>query len=228
MSSRKFQPWEGGEGQVMKQHVRTHLALGRRALATNDAGVARSHFEKALSNPVNLGEAKHLLSNQSEIHYFIGVACAASDDIDASRHHLVLATEYTGDFQEMSVRTYSESTFFSAMALRQLGKKTRATKLLKDLLNFALRLRRAPAKIDYFATSLPALLLFEDDLQRRQQTTGLFHEAQARLGLGSRKRAMSLIRTVLRRDPSHGLAAELLREATESTTIKRSRSARKA
>ncbi|MFH1496267.1 MAG: DUF5107 domain-containing protein, partial [Verrucomicrobiota bacterium] len=32
LSSRRFQPWEGGEGQALGQHVRTHLALGRTAL----------------------------------------------------------------------------------------------------------------------------------------------------------------------------------------------------
>ena len=36
LSTRKFQPWEGGEGQALGQHVRTQLALGREALAQND------------------------------------------------------------------------------------------------------------------------------------------------------------------------------------------------
>jgi hypothetical protein len=42
------------------------------------------------------------------------------------------------------------------------------------------------AKIDYFATSLPTMLLFDDDLQFRQETTALFLQAQAQLGSGQK------------------------------------------
>jgi hypothetical protein len=66
--------------------------------------------------------------------------------------------------------------------------------------------------MDYFATSLPTMLLFEDDLQQRQQTTALFLQAQAQLGLGRRAAARMLLHTVLQRDPNHPLAADLFRE----------------
>jgi hypothetical protein len=44
----------------------------------------------------------------------------------------------------------------------------------------------------------------------------LFLQAQARLGLGKRLAAKNLLRTVLRRDPNHALAADLLKEFIES------------
>jgi Tfp pilus assembly protein PilF len=59
------------------------------------------------------------------------------------------------------------------------------------------------------------MLLFEDDLQFRQTTTALFLEAQAWLGLGHRARAKRLLRAVLRRDPNHALAADLLAESLQ-------------
>ena len=61
LASRRFQPWEGGEGQVLGQHVRTHLLLGRAALAAGRAEEARTFFETAGSAPAHLGEARHLL-----------------------------------------------------------------------------------------------------------------------------------------------------------------------
>jgi hypothetical protein len=73
-------------------------------------------------------------------------------------------------------------------------------------------LQKATAKIDYFATSLPTMLLFEDDLQFRQETKALFMQAQAQLGLGKKKQARLLLRTVLRRDPNHAMAADLTKE----------------
>jgi hypothetical protein len=70
-------------------------------------------------------------------------------------------------------------------------------------------LQKTQAKIDYFATSLPTMLLFDDDLQRRQETTALFLQAQAQLGLGKRAQTRKLLTTVLQRDPNHALAADL-------------------
>jgi hypothetical protein len=58
------------------------------------------------------------------------------------------------------------------------------------------------------------MLLFEDDLSFRQETTALFLQAQAQLGLGRRLRAKSLLRLILRRDPSHALAADLLNDVS--------------
>jgi len=83
-----------------------------------------------------------------------------------------------------------------------------------QLLAHARRLQNSPVRIDYFATSLPTMLLFDDDLSFRQETTALFLRAQAQLGLGRTLKAKSLLRLVLRRDPSHALAADLLKDVS--------------
>jgi hypothetical protein len=210
VSSRNFQPWEGGEGGPLGQHVRSHLALGQVALSRSDAVQARIHFEAALTAPHNLGEAKHLLANQSDIHHWFGCALAELGEKAAAREHWLAAATSKGDFQEMSVRAFSEMTYYSALAWQRLGKKARAKKLLSRLLAYALRLQKTQAKIEYFATSLPTMLLFEDDLQFRQETAALFLQAQAHLGLGRNARCRALLRKVLKRDPTHALAADLL------------------
>jgi hypothetical protein len=128
----------------------------------------------------------------------------------AAKQHWTLASEAKGDFQTMSVRGYSEMTFFTALALMKLGRRAAAKKLLGKLLEYARALARRPAQIDYFATSLPNMLLFDNDLQARQLTTALFLEAQAQLGLGKSIASQKLLRTVLDRDPSHAMAADLL------------------
>jgi predicted Zn-dependent protease len=73
----------------------------------------------------------------------------------------------------------------------------------------ARKLAATHAEIDYFATSLPTMLLFEDDLDRRQRFTARLLEAQARLGLGQKKPAAALLDTLLREDPSSAVAADL-------------------
>jgi tetratricopeptide (TPR) repeat protein len=204
LCSRKFQPWEGGEGQALGQHVRTRLALGREAMAHGDLPCAMNHFEDALTSPENLGEAKHLLANQSDIHYWLGIALDLLGKKKSARKHWLAAATFKGDFKEMGARAFSEMTYYSALAWERLGQKTKAKKLLRDLLAYAEKLETTPAKIDYFATSLPTMLLFEDDIQFRQETTALFLQAQANLGLNNKTK--SSLSFVLQRGPNHALA----------------------
>ena len=210
LSTRKFQPWEGGEGQPLAQHVRACLALGREALARQDNAAAHAAFEKAAESPSNLGEARHLMANLSDVDYWLGAACEALGDKAGAKGHWRKAASFRGDFQQMSVRIYSETTYYSALSLERLGRKAEAKKLLRGLLTYAKQFGKAKAKIDYFATSLPAMLLFDDDIQFRQETTALFLEAEAKLGLGKKRAARRLLRIVLKRDPNHALAAEFL------------------
>ncbi|HXB60337.1 MAG TPA: DUF5107 domain-containing protein [Candidatus Acidoferrales bacterium] len=210
VGSRRFQPWEGGEGGPLGQHVRAQLGLGRMALARRDFAGAREHFERALASPRNLGEAKHLLANQSDIHYCLGCALDGLGEKKTAREHWLAAANFSGDFQEMSVRAFSEMTYFSALSSEKLGDRAKAKSIFRNLLAYAQKLQKATAKIDYFATSLPTMLLFNDDLQFRQETTALFLQAQAQLGLGKKAKAKSMLQIVLRRDPNHALAADFL------------------
>ena len=212
LAGRRFQPWEGGEGQALGQHVRTQLALGREALAHRDFPCAANHFAQALKSPGNLGEARHPLANQSDIHYWLGVALDLLGEKKSAREHWLAAAIFKGDFQEMSARAFSEMTYYSALSQEKLGRKARAKRLFRDLLAYAQKLQKTRAKIDYFATSLPAMLLFDDDIQFRQETTALFLQAQAHFGLGQAARTRALLAAVLKRDPNHMPAADLSAE----------------
>jgi hypothetical protein len=95
------------------------------------------------------------------------------------------------------------------LAWEKLGQRAKAKKLFRDLLAYAKKLQKTKAKIDFFATSLPTMLLFDDDLQFRQETTALLLQAQGQLGLGQTAQAKKLLALVLKRDPNHALAADL-------------------
>ncbi len=212
LTARKFQPWEGGEGLALGQHVRTQLGLGRRALRAGDAVTALSHFETALEAPRNLGEAKHLLVNQSNIYYWCGVAAMAMRDLNRANEWWSRAAEARGDFQQMSAQTISEMTYYGAMALRKLGRDEEATERFKQILEYSAIVAQQPPKIDYFATSLPAMLLFNEDLGERNRIQAAFLEAQALLGLGQTAPAHEKLNHVLSLDPSHAAAIDLMDE----------------
>jgi tetratricopeptide (TPR) repeat protein len=218
LAKRNFQPWEGGEGAALGQHARTQLAFGREALAHHDLPCAVSHFENALTSPKNLGEAKHLLVNQNDIHYWLGCALELSDEKTKAKQHWRLAANFKGDFQGMSVHAFSEMTSYSALAWVKLSQPAKAKKLFRELLAYARKLQNTEAEIDYFATSLPTMLLFDDNLQFRQEATALFLQAQAHLGLGRKAKAKNLLSEVLKRDPNHALAADLWTEYIQRTS----------
>jgi tetratricopeptide (TPR) repeat protein len=213
LTGRRFQPWEGGEGQVLSAWEQTRLALARAALAAGNATEARAHARAALDPPETLGEARHPLANCADLLLMLGDAHAAAGESDAAREAWTRAATADGDFQEMSTRPYSEMTYFSAVAWRRLGDEDEAARLVDGLEAYVAELRSAPARVDYFATSLPTMLLFTDDLQARHETTAMFLAAQADDLRGRREDALSGIAAVLTRDPNH-LAAITFRPHT--------------
>jgi tetratricopeptide (TPR) repeat protein len=210
LASRKFQPWEGGEGLALGQYVRANLALGRRALAAGDSHEARRFFQTALHSPENLGEVAHPLANQSDIYFFVGNAFEVAGDHKSAERWWVRAAHHRGDFQEMNVKSFSEMTYYNALALKQLNRPAEAEELLRALLTYAESLTQHKAGIDYFATSLPTMLLFEDDLEKRSTVRSAFLQAQAWLGLGESQKARKFLNQVMQLDRNHPLAADLL------------------
>jgi tetratricopeptide (TPR) repeat protein len=116
----------------------------------------------------------------------------------------------------MRVQTFSDKTYWNALALSALGKHAESTELLHAIDRYARAMEKAEPKIDYFATSLPAMLLFEEDLGQRNHITALFLRAQACLGLGLQEEAMAGLKKVLSLDGNHSAAADLLQSVTRA------------
>lgn len=208
--SRRFQPWEGGEGLVLGQYVRARLLLGRRALDIGDPVEARNQFSAALQPPQSLSEAKHLLANQSDIYYWLGESFHRSGDGENARVWWLRAAQQKGDFQQMSVQDVSDMTFWTGLALQRLGRQDEAAALFTRICNFSVELETRQPRIDYFATSLPAMLLFNEDLARRNHIDAMFLRAQALVGLSRAAEAQSLLQEVLKLDSNHAGASDLL------------------
>ena len=205
-----FQPWEGGEGLVLTQYVRANLLLGQKALAERETSTAIRRFEAAWNLPHSISEAKHLLMNLSMIDYWLGVAHAINLDETTAKLHWERAARHRGDFQQMQVHSISDITYWSAQALVSLGRHEEARKIFKGIYDYSVDLEHQVPKIDYFATSLPTMLLFEEDLFRRQEISAKFLRAQALLGLEQTEQGLILLNEVRRLDENHAGAADLL------------------
>lgn len=204
LCNRRFHPWEGGEGLVSGQYVAAHLFLGRDALDRGEGEKALTHFRAAREYPHNLGEGKHLLTQETHLDYFTGVALA-----------MLHRGEEAKASWEKAPATNDDLTIFAyyrALAFRSLREERVATSLLQRLRKAAERQETAEVKIDYFATSLPNFLIFEDDLQKRNKVDSLFLRAMANLGLGEESDAIAGLRQVVHLDKNHLYAlAELQR-----------------
>jgi tetratricopeptide (TPR) repeat protein len=208
---RHFQPWEGGEGQVLAQFVRANLLLGQQALRHTNPSEALEFFERAWNPPQSISEARHLLMNSSPIDYWLGVAYRENGLDEYSRSHFERAARNQTDFQQMQVQPISEMTYWNALALGALGRKDESWALFQKIYDYAIFLESRAPKIDYFATSLPAMLLFEEDLEERQNITVLFLKAQALLGFGRAEEGRELLEEVLALDHNHTGALDLQR-----------------
>ncbi len=201
--SRRFHPWEGGEGLVSAQYVWAHFVLGDEFLESGRPAIALGHFQSARRYPESLGEGKHLLTPENHLDYFEGLAQAALGNIEGAKSAFNKAAEPCDG--------YSIMTYYQGLALKELGEQPSATSKFRELFDFATQQMQADAKIDYFATSLPNFLLFEDDLKKRNRVGSLFLIGLAYLGLGELGEAKKAFREVLSLDVNHLAAQHQLR-----------------
>ena len=81
----------------------------------------------------------------------------------------------------MQVHLYSERTAAAVTALRRLGRTQDAQRLRDGLGRTSPSRPRCTAQVDYFATSLPTMLLFTEDIQAAHDTRVRVLEAQLAL-----------------------------------------------
>jgi len=202
--ARRFHPWEGGEGLVSGQYVTAHLLLGRKALHAGDALSALRHFQVATEYPHTLGEGKHALQPETDIDYFTGIAMS----------ELGRRKEAEEKWRSAAAARPALSSFayYRALAHHQLGDEAEAVTALAALRQAATEQMQAEVKIDYFATSLPNFLIFDDDLEKRNQAACLFVRGLAQFGLGNRNEAVNDLQKTLEIDGNHLWAQVELRE----------------
>ncbi|MBI5380308.1 MAG: DUF5107 domain-containing protein [Opitutae bacterium] len=214
VTGRRFHPWEGGEGKVLREYTTARLLLGQQALARGDAALALDHFGKAMETPDSLGEAYHFLQAKADVNYWLGCALRAlGRTAEATRHFEMCAAE-SGDFSEMAVTEHSPLSYWRGRALQALGRTADAKKLFQDFRAFGERKLGETAKIEYFATSLPNLLVFEEDLQARRNAENHLLIALACHGLEDSAGARAHLQQTLAFTNAEQRSADLQAELT--------------
>jgi tetratricopeptide (TPR) repeat protein len=199
LANRRFHPWEGGEGRILAVWDETLLVLAGQAMAAGRPDEAVDHLKAALEPPATLGEARHPLAGRARLLLALGDAQAGAGLSGPARRSWQAAATEAGDCPATTTVPYSDLTYYSVLARRRLGEDPED--LVAGLAEFADRMRAAPASIDYFATSLPDLLLFNEDGEDHKTTTVLILDAQLAALRGETADARKLTAEALRRDP---------------------------
>ena len=202
-----FHPWEGGEGKVPAQYQISRTERAKAILRTNPTSTneAISLLTECLAYPHNLGEGKLHGAQENDFHYFLGCAYEQLGDTESARHYWELATH--GPQEPAAAMYYNdakpEKIFYQGMALLKLGRKDEANGRFYRLVNYGKQHIFEKQTMDYFAVSLPDLLIWEDSLDRKNRIHCLFMLALGYTGLGDKAHAERYLKEVEEMDINH-------------------------
>ena len=183
--SREFRPWEGGEGKVPSQYVFALIAMARDALTRDRPELALERLAQADRWPESLGEGKLPGQENSQLQFFRGVALSATGDVAATRRAFQSATK--GPTEVANPIFYNDQPpdhlFYQGLAWETLDEEQLARRCYESLIQYGVEHVDDEIKIDFFAVSLPDFLVFEDDLNRRNQAHCCYVRGLGKLGL---------------------------------------------
>ncbi|WP_256759667.1 DUF5107 domain-containing protein [Cohnella sp. WQ 127256] len=205
LTSRLFHPWEGGEGKVTGQYVLAHVELAKGLLHSKQYEQALEHLHKALVYPDNLGEGKLTGAQENHIYYYIGCAYEGLGLPVEAQEAYIQASQ--GLEEPASAMYYNdqppEMIFYQGLAWSKLKDSKQSNKRFHKLVDYAEKHMFEEVKIDYFAVSLPDFLVFEDDLNIRNQIHCRFMMGLGLIGLGQFAKAREQFELVVTLDSNH-------------------------
>ena len=192
IDNRIFHPWEGGEGKVSSQYQMCRLEIAKQLLQknANDAR-AKQLLEECLVFPHHLGEGKLYGSQDNDFLYFLGRYQEGTEGPTEPA-----AAMYYNDAKP-------DKIFYAALCYRKLGQEDKARSLFHKLINYGKQHIFDHVVMDYFAVSLPDLLVWEGDLDELNRIHCLYMLALGYYGMGDKAKAELYLRQVEEMDNNH-------------------------
>ena len=209
-----FHPWEGGEGKVPAQYQICRVELAKQALMAGKDGEEQAIrlLNECFEYPHYLGEGKLYGAQENDFYYLLGVAYDALGHKEKARECWEDATK--GPQEPAAAMYYNDAKpdkiFYQGMALLKLGRKDEAYGRFYRLINYGKQHIFEKQVMDYFAVSLPDLLIWEgnaghqlSELDQRNIIHCKYMLALGYYGMGDEAHALKYLEEVEALDINH-------------------------
>ena len=227
-----FHPWEGGEGKVSGQYQMSRVEMAKQLIGERQkTEKAIQLLEECLVFPQSLGEGKLYGAQDNDFYYFLGRAFelkaeeykANGQEYEAerafSKANKMFRLGTQGPTEPAAAMYYNDAKpdkiFYAALCYRALGDEAKASGLFHKLISYGEKHIFEHITMDYFAVSLPDLLVWDGDLDEANRIHCNYMLALGYLGLGNLAKASHYLAEVQRLNSSH-LGAQQLRSYIES------------
>jgi tetratricopeptide (TPR) repeat protein len=205
LDAHQFHPWEGGEGKVPAQYQFARVELAKQMLEKKKYEGAISLLQECLAYPPHLGEGKLYGAQENDFYYYLGIAYDATGQQEKARECWMEATK--GPQEPAPAMYYNDAKpdkiFYAALAYRKLGDDAKANGLCYKLINYGKQHIFEHQTMDYFAVSLPDLLIWDDSLDTKNRIHCLYMLALGYYGMGDKEHTERYLSEVEQLDINH-------------------------
>ncbi len=201
LDAHQFHPWEGGEGKVPAQYQICRIEIAKQLLSekgkVNSEKYAAAQqeakrlLEECLVYPPHLGEGKLYGAQENDILYFLG----------RYEEGTVGPTEPAAAMYYNDAKP--DKIFYAGLCYRKLGQEDKARSLFHKLINYGKQHIYDKVVMDYFAVSLPDLLIWDDSLDTKNLIHCKYMLALGYYGMGDKEKALEYLAEVEELDNNH-------------------------
>ena len=213
LDAHQFHPWEGGEGKVPAQYQICRVELAKKSLTPllqegmGEVTISQAIrlLQECLEYPHHLGEGKLYGAQENDFYYLLGVAYEALGQKEKARECWEEATK--GPQEPAAAMYYNDAKpdkiFYQGLALLKLGREGEAHGRFYKLINYGKQHVFEKQVMDYFAVSLPDLLIWDDSLDVKNEIHCKYMLALGYYGMGELSKSQRYLEEVEALDNNH-------------------------
>ena len=202
---RQMHVWEGCEGAVGAQYVRSLLELANHALVRGDAVQAERYLLHALSYPPSLGEGRPERAKESHIYYHLGLALELQEKYEEA--DLYYKKVASGDGGKGGVMYYdaqpAERVLYEGLAHLKLGEDEAGYRCFDRLMKAGEEHLEDVEGVDCPKMAEPGLRALEENYVARNRSHCYYLQGLGYLGYGDMEQATKYFAKAVAADPSN-------------------------